>query len=73
VSTLVPYLFTRKSAWSGKINTLAIAMTQEQYEELMSPNHRHLQDLLPHCTPEQREFLISGVTPQEWRELTGEI
>jgi hypothetical protein len=31
----------------------------------------HIQDILPHFTPEQREFLISGSTPAEWNEMFG--
>jgi hypothetical protein len=73
MSKLTPYEFTRKSGWSGKTDTFVIAMTEEQYEELMSPNHRYMQDLLAHCMPEQREFLISGSTPEEWREMKGEF
>ena len=28
-----------------------------------------IQTLLPRATPDQREFLISGITPAEWDEL----
>lgn len=29
----------------------------------------NIQDVFPDLSPEQREFLLSGSTPQEWDEL----
>ena len=72
MSDLVTYEFTRKSAWSGKTHTMRIAMTPEQYAELLRPDRRHIQDLLPHCSPGEREFIVSGLTPEEWNALAGE-
>ena len=31
-----------------------------------------VQDAFPHFTPDQRELLISGSTPDEWNELFSE-
>ncbi|WP_157186615.1 hypothetical protein [Nocardia jiangxiensis] len=37
------------------------------------PGHRpHIQRALPFLDAEHREFLISGTTPEEWREIFGE-
>tara|TARA_X000001388_G_C2217553_1_gene117870 strand:- start:614 stop:769 length:156 start_codon:yes stop_codon:yes gene_type:complete len=30
------------------------------------------QDAMPHLTDEEREFLISGITPKEWADEFGE-
>jgi hypothetical protein len=27
---------------------------------------------MPHLTPEQREFIMTGVTSEEWDEMIGE-
>ena len=29
----------------------------------------HVQDAFPDLTPDQREFLLTGVTPDEWDEI----
>jgi hypothetical protein len=34
---------------------------------------RHIQDVFPHLSADDREFLISGTTPEEWDELFGDI
>ena len=30
-----------------------------------------IQDAFPECSPEQREFLMTGITPSEWEEAFG--
>ena len=35
-------------------------------QEYMSPNRRHVQDIFPYLTPEERELLISGICPVCW-------
>jgi len=54
----------RRSIISGKVNTMNIDCTEEQLS-------RHkmgelVQDVFPNLSVEEREFLISGVTPEEW-------
>jgi hypothetical protein len=44
------------------------------YEQLDRVNNRHLskeliQDIVPNLSKEEREFLITGITPKEWNEL----
>ena len=54
----------RRSIISGQVNTMNIDCTEEQL-------NRHkmgelVQDVFPNLSVEEREFLISGVTPEEW-------
>jgi len=56
----------RRSIISGKVNTMNIDCTEEQL-------NRHkmgelVQDVFPNLSVEEREFLISGVTPEEWND-----
>jgi hypothetical protein len=69
MSDLVEYEFVRRSSCSGQLHTLRIAMSPEQYAELQSPDRRHIQELLPQCTDAEREFLMTGITPEEWDAL----
>lgn len=32
-------------------------------------NVEHIQDIVPNMSPNEREFLISGVTPAEWNDM----
>ena len=64
-------LVSKISTFSGKTNTLDLNISAEdllRYEL----GQGHVQDIFPHLTPGEREFLITGVTPQEWDEMFGE-
>lgn len=62
--------------FSGKENTMELDVTQEQLDQCWSQNARregkHIQDVLPHLTPDEREFLMTGSTPEEWKEIFGD-
>jgi hypothetical protein len=63
-------LITRRSSFTGKSNTMDLPVTPEQIAEFESGGG-YTQTIFPDLTPGQREFLISGVTPQEWDEFVG--
>ena len=46
-----------------------IQMTESQFNELMSPHRRHIQDIMPELAPEMRELFISGMCPKCWDKL----
>lgn len=63
---------TRPSMLSGKTNTRCIpGVTVEQVTEFLlgriAGTSKMAQDVFPNMMPDDREFLISGVTPEEWR------
>ncbi len=50
---------------SGKTNTLDIPITKQELDDwIMSGVAVH--KYFPHLTASQREFLISGMTDEEW-------
>ena len=57
-------LVTRKSPFSGKENKMDIDVTQEQLNRWNSGSL--IQNVMPHLTPDEREFLMTGITPDEW-------
>lgn len=61
-------LITKTSPFSGKENTLDINITEDQLQEYLSSN-KHIQNVLPHLSAEHREFLMTGVTPDEWNKM----
>ena len=62
-------LITRTSGFSGKVNTMEIPVTQEQIDSWK--NGELIQRAMPNLTPDQREFIMTGITPEEWDEMLG--
>ena len=59
-----------KSAISGNINTLDVAITHEQFSAWI--DGALIQEAMPHLTASEREFLMTGITPKEWHEYFGD-
>ena len=60
---------TRKSIFTGKISTLGIDVTQAQLDAY--ENGELLQRAMPNVPAKYREFIKTGVTPDEWNKLFG--
>lgn len=60
---------TKRSAISGKQHTLEIDITQEQWDRWKAGEL--LQNVCPHLSADDREFLISGSTKEEWDQFFG--
>jgi hypothetical protein len=58
-------LITRKSMLSGKVNTLEIPVTQEQLD-LWESGAKLIQHVMPELTDSHREFIMTGITDDEW-------
>ena len=58
---------TRKSSATGKRRTLDLPITDAQIAKYH--NGALVQDAFPHLTADQREFIISGATAEEWINL----
>jgi len=56
---------TRVSMFSGIKRTKIIDITQEQYDNWL--NGENIQVVAPHLSPADREFIITGVTDEEWQ------
>lgn len=55
---------TRTSILTTKSHTLEIDVTDEQLARWEAG--AYIQDVCPHLSNEDREFIISGITPSEW-------
>jgi len=65
-------LIVRKSPLTGKIHELDLPVTQEELDEFNSPQGRLVQDIWPDLTPGEREFIMTGITDEEWDAAFGE-
>ncbi len=59
-------LIERRSLVSGVLRTLDLPITEDQIE--MWENGAKVQDAFPNLTPSQREFILTGITDDEWDE-----
>ena len=63
-------LITRKSLISGNINSMSLPITEEQYTAWEQGTL--VQVAMPHLSPDEREFVRTGITPEEWADNFGE-
>lgn len=63
---------TRKSQVSGKEHTVQVNTTPDKMQqwESMIPAHRPLiQQFFPELSADEREFILTGITKEEWEEM----
>ena len=66
---------TKISSLTGNEHTMNINITES---ELWRVENRHnsmelIQDIVPNLLMEEREFLMTGITNEEWIRIFGEI
>lgn len=62
---------TRTSMLTGVQRTREIPMTKDQYIE-WAERGGLIQEVFPELSPDDREFLMTGITPREWEEVFGD-
>ena len=60
---------TRVSPFSNKKTTLEIDVTARQIASW--EKGELIQEAMPNLTPDEREFIKTGVTPDEWDDIFG--
>ena len=66
---------TKISSLTGKENTLNIDVTPGQLLRIESRRNTSelIQNIVPNLSMEDREFLMTGITHEEWIRMFGEI
>jgi len=59
---------TKLDPMTGNTNTLEIDMTPEQLSRV-NAGVETIQTIVPHLNSDDREFLISGITPDSWDKI----
>ncbi len=59
----------RVSSITGVAHTMLLDVTQAQLDEFRAGGKVH--KVFPHLNMSQREFILSGITPEEWEEFIG--
>jgi len=62
-------LIKRKSIISGNINSMVLPITGDQLDRWTGGEL--IQDVFPDLEIDQREFLMTGITAEEWNRTFG--
>lgn len=57
---------TRRSPFSGIVHTRTVNCTEAEY--LTWVYGKPIQEAMPNVSPEDREFIMTGISPEEWEE-----
>lgn len=62
---------TRRSPLTGIEHVMDLDVTEEQLAEMDKPpqQRRLVQDIFPHLTNAEREFIKTGYTEDDWAEM----
>ena len=61
-------IITRISPITGKSNSFDIPVSEEEMYDWYYSD-KPIQQSLPDLTPDEREFILSGITPDEWDSI----
>lgn len=67
-------VITRRSDLTGVTRQMQMPIPISKWDRWLStpPSERpHIQDYFPELTSDQREFIMTGITPEEWDEAFG--
>lgn len=62
-------IITRKSIFTGIERSLDLNINEEDLNRWLKGEDL-IQNIFPHLTDNEREFILSGTTPEEWDEFT---
>jgi hypothetical protein len=60
-------IVNKESMFSGKSHEMEIDVTNKEIALWMEGSL--IQDVMPNLTANEREFLMTGVTPAEWKQM----
>lgn len=64
-------LISRRSPFSGIVSEMDIDVTPEQIKSWQSGTL--IQNAMPHLSADEREFIMTGITPAEWNKMCFEM
>ena len=59
----------RKSPKTGKINSMILDTTKELLDEYYAGSDRLVQDIFPNLNVDEREFIMTGYTAEDWENI----
>ena len=69
-------IIEKTSIFTGTTHRREIPIKPEDYEAWINASNndpkRHIQNAAPYLSVDDREYMISGVSPAEWSEMFGD-
>jgi len=67
-------IITRRSPFTGKVHQMEIPLSVLEFSkrEILWQTGMLIQDAFPMLSAGEREFIKTGITPQEWDAMFGE-
>lgn len=65
-------IVSRISTLTGKTQEMDLDITLNQLQRFVD-GKEYIQDIFPNLTASEREFILTGITPEEWDECFKEI
>jgi hypothetical protein len=62
---------TKTSPFTGRTNTMELPVTNDQMRRFYRGDG-YIQDIFPDLSAGQREFILTGITEEEWSVHIGE-
>ena len=69
VAARQPVIVRRVSQLSGNENKMILVLDLKDLHEFESGTRQCIQDVFPYLTADEREFLLTGISPAEWNDL----
>lgn len=63
-------VITRQSSFTGRVRSMDLNVTEAQLNRWEAGEL--VQNVFPDLSPDDREFLMTGVTAEEWAEFVGD-
>jgi hypothetical protein len=66
-------IFEKRCPFTGKMNSMEIPMAHREFERAFEAydSGTLIQDAFPKLTADQREFIMTGITPEKWASIFG--
>lgn len=61
---------TKVSPITGKENSLELDITEEELYDYINGG-KLIQEAFPWLSAEEREFILTGITPEDWKSIFG--
>jgi hypothetical protein len=61
--------FVRKCPFTNKTNSMVLDVTEEQVARW--ENGELIQNTMPNLSADEREFIMTGITPEQWARVFG--
>ena len=60
---------TKKSPFSGKVNSMVLDTTKEALNEYYNGSDRLVHIIFPDLNADEREFIMTGYTAEDWEQI----